>query len=145
MTARKKIPRRPDAVATVSFFGREAGKRMADDLKCEVVLCYVIVVPRDLPIQSPMQKEEDRALEALQEAQKYMTARGVPHRILLERGRDTAVALENVTREQNAAILLIPLSPDPDDANDDLKLIKGALTKLSGQVAFIRGPMLQKA
>lgn len=121
--------------------GLEAAKRMAGGLHGEVLLVYVIAVPRELPLQAPLTKEEDQALAALQAAQQNLTARGVPHQILVHRGRDVASSLEDVMEEQTGDVLLIPLSSEGSETEADLKLIKSALTKVSSQVGFIRAPM----
>ncbi len=121
--------------------GLAAGKRIADGLKGELVLTFVIVVPRDLPIQAPMPDQEERAVGAMQAAQQLLDSQGVPNSAVAERGRDVASALESVIEEQKASFLLIPLSPDPAKVEDDLKLARSALTKVSAQVAFIRGPL----
>lgn len=121
--------------------GLEAAKRMAGGLHGEVLLVYVIAVPRELPLQAPLTKEEDQALAALQAAQQNLTARGVPHQILVHRGRDVASSLEDVMDEQKGDVLLIPLSSEGSETEADLKLIKSALAKVSSQVGFIRAPM----
>lgn len=118
--------------------GLEAGKRMALGTGSEIVLAHVIVVPRELPIQSPLAKEEEQALAALKAAQTFMAARHVPHKIILERGREIATTLEAILDEQKGSTLLVPLSTDPAFADSDLKLIKSALAKVTATVAFIR-------
>lgn len=149
---KRKAPATEDLSKIVTYItgeprdkiGLEAAKRMARGMHGQVLLVYVIEVPRHLPLQAPMQDEEGQALAALQGAQQVLSAGDIPHTIMLERGRDTATALEEVMAEQGGAVLLIPLSSEADETEADLKLIKSALTKVSAQVGFIRAPLAKE-
>jgi hypothetical protein len=137
---------RPKIVLYLTGDGRDqqglaAAKRMADGLKAEVIPVFVIVVPRELPLQAPMKECEVIALRAISGAGKFFKEHHVPYRVVLERGRDVATALESVITENKAGNLLIPLSADPNRVDEELKLIKTALSKVSAQVAFIRGKL----
>jgi hypothetical protein len=123
--------------------GLAAGKRMVDGLRGELILAFVIVVPRELPLQAPMQELEDLAVKAFAEADSYLKPTDVPHVAVLERGRDVASALESVIEEREGNYLLIPLAPDPGRVEEELKLVKQALSKVSTPVAFIRGGLQQ--
>lgn len=119
--------------------GLSAGKRMVDGIRGELILTFVIVVPRELPLQAPMHECEEKAVEAIRKAEEFLKLANVPYTVALEHGRDVASALENVMEEQKAAFLLIPLDSNPDRIDEELKLVKLAMTNVSSPVAFIRG------
>jgi hypothetical protein len=118
--------------------GAAASARMANDLHAEVVLTYVIVVPRDLPIQSPMEKQESAAVASIALAQQLLNKLEIPNRAVVERGRDVASALEAVVGEQRASYLVLPLSPHAEKLEDDLKTVRSVLTKVQVPIVFVR-------
>lgn len=116
--------------------GCAQAQRVADTEQAEVILTYVISVPRDLPLQAPMERDEQRALAAVEEATKFFETKGIPSKPVVARARDVASGLEEVLQEQNAKRLVVPLSANPDRLEVQLELIRSILTKIKANVVF---------
>ncbi len=119
-----------------------AASRMADNLSAEVALCFVIVVPRDLPIQSPLPRQEEEAVRAFELARTELSSQNIETRVVLERGRDVASALDEVIEEQKAGFLVVSLSSRSDGIEEDVKLAKSILTKVEVAVVFTRAAVV---
>ena len=126
------LPTDRDALEVVS--------EIADTIHAEVYVMYVVQIPRHLPLQSPMPAEEEEAYKALGAAKTYLTGRRVAHKENIERARDVAAAVQQVLEEVDASHLVVPLSPHENDLDDQAKLVKTILSRVSKTVVFVRGP-----
>ena len=104
----------------------------------EIVVAYVIVVPRHLPIQAPLAAEEEEAARSLEEAKRGFEKRHVPHSVTIERGRDVASALQQVVENTGARQVLVVLSPNEKELDDQLKALRSVLTKVTLPVVAVR-------
>lgn len=117
----------------------ELVSEIADTIHAAIHVVYVVQVPRDLPIQSPLPKEEEAAYHVLAAAQGYLTTRKVAHTEHIERARDMAAAVNQVLAEVDASHVVLPLSPDENDLDDQAQLVKTILKRVPKTVVFVRG------
>jgi hypothetical protein len=120
------------------FEGYDLAEQTADSLHAEIVLAYVIVVPRDLPIQAPLPQQEESAALALETARAELAKRQVPCSAVLERGRDIGSALQQVMEQEESIRLLVPLRSDDDATESDLKLVKTLFGKITQPIVLLR-------
>lgn len=116
----------------------DLAEQTADALHAEIVLAYVILVPRHLPIQSPLPAQEEEAAASLDRAKAELSRRQVPCSVVLERGRDIGASLQQVMEDSGAVRLLVPLSANEDDADANLKLVKAILSKIDRPIVLVR-------
>ncbi len=116
----------------------DLAEQTADALHAEIVLAYVVVVPRDLPIQAPLPSQEEAAVKALEAAKAELAKRQVACSAVLERGRDSGTALQQVMEESGGLQLLLPLHCEEDAVEGDLKLIRSVFGKISRPIVLIR-------
>lgn len=115
------------------------GSQIADSVAAEIHLVYVVIVPRELPLQSPLPKQEELAFAAIDQAKAFLKDQHLAHKPRLERGRDIASAIEDVLEEINANLVIIPLLSAPDQVESSAKLVKSVLAKVTKEVIFVRG------
>lgn len=113
-------------------------ERMADSYRAEIVLTSVIVVPRELPIQSPMAEQEEAAAAVIARARTALSAKSVPVSARVERGRDVPSGLQDAIEDCGATHLVLPLSAKPERLDEDLKLVRSALSKITAQLVIVR-------
>lgn len=118
--------------------GLEAAIRMSRDFNSQVLATFVIVVPRHQPLNAPMTEDEQTAMAAFEPAKAMLGDAEVDFVVKVERGRDFASSLEDLVQEQAADYLLVPLSAEEKDVEEELKLVRSILTKVQGTVGFLR-------
>ena len=112
---------------------------IAETIEAEVQLVYVVIVPRDLPLQAPLAKEEEHAAQVLDGGKRLLSERNLPHVPRIERGREVAAALLEVMEETKAERLVVGLSSNPGDLDNNTKIVRSVLAKIYKQVVFVRG------
>lgn len=113
--------------------------RIAEAAPTEVHLVCLLLVPRNLPLQSPMHEQEDSAAAAVERAKKFFQARDVVHHARVERTRDVASGLVEALAETDAPEIVLPLIHDPLRKEENLRMIESVLTKIDRLVIFVRG------
>lgn len=121
-----------DAAMTV------AGK-IADSQPTEVHLVCVLLVPRHLPLTSPLEATELAASKAVQRAEQFFDARDVTYYSQVERARDVATALAEVLVDFDAPDVVLPLILDPLKKDENLKLVDSVLSRVNRNIVFVRG------
>jgi hypothetical protein len=116
----------------------ELALEMAEALHAEIVVAYVILVPRHLPLQSPLPAEEETAAKTIDEAKRELSARQVQHSVALERARDVASGLMQVVEETAATRVVCALSPNERELDDQLKALRSVLTRVPLPVVAVR-------
>jgi len=114
-------------------------EELVDTMPAKVVLLYPIVVPRDLPLTSPMPKEETYAAQVLDEGSKRMAKSGTPVEIRLERTRDIPTVLQDVAMEYNAAHVIVGLASDVKGDDEYLKVLKAVIERVKKPLMIVRG------
>jgi anti-anti-sigma regulatory factor len=123
----------PDALELVS--------EIADTVLAEVHIVYIILVPRDQPVQAPLPEKEQVAVAGIEKAKKYLSGRKVAYSARVERGRDVASAINAVLEEIEASHVVVPLSNQAQALEDSGRLVKTILMRVPKTVVFVRGPM----
>lgn len=100
------------AIGTV-FAGREVelASRLGQEQKAEILLGYVLEVPRTLPLEAPMPQEEARAWEALRMAKTIVEMHGLPSSMQIMRARVAGERIIQVAREQEVDMIILGLHP----------------------------------
>lgn len=114
-------------------------RRIAQAMPAEVVLIYPILVPRDLPIHSPLPDQESAGTASLQQARTLLASTEVQYKVSLERGRDIASTIEDACEEHDASQVLIGLPDGPDTQDAALKLVRSMLIRIKKPLIFVRG------
>lgn len=114
-----------------------AGK-IADSQPTEVHLVCVLLVPRHLPLTSPMETSEEASIKAVKRAEQYFDARDVTYISQVERGRDVATTLVDVLTEFDAHEVVLPLIRDPLKKDENIKLVESVLARVLRPVVFVR-------
>lgn len=110
----------------------------SDRIPTEVCLLFPILVPRELPIHSPMPEAEDLAKRTLESHRKMLEAAEVSTSLRIERARDIAGAIEEALQEVPASLVLIGLSSDFHEKEASLKVMKTVLAKVALPLMFVR-------
>lgn len=104
----------------------------------EIEVAYAVIVPRNLPIQAPLSDEEEEAAKTLEIAKKELSVRQVPHHVRLERGRDVASTLESVLEDTGATRIVLALSANERELDEQLKILRSILLKVRVPVVAVR-------
>lgn len=104
----------------------------------EMLLMVPILVPRDLPLQSPLKEQESIAEIALQESAAYCEDHNVAYRVQMNRGRDIASIIQETLEENQVHQVFVPLDSDHDDHDRSARLVKTILAKVKHPVLFVR-------
>lgn len=112
--------------------------RLDDLAVCHATLAFVIVVPRQLPLQSPMPDAESAAMVAIEPAQSRLANEMISFDTVIERGRDISSAINAVIERTDATQLIVPLGLNPERAEFDAALVQSLLEKVSIGMTFVR-------
>ena len=62
----------------------------------------------------------------------------IPTKPKVERGREVGTALDEIMKEEKAHTLIVTLSGDPQELDNELKMARSILSKVTESVLFIR-------
>ncbi|HRK20451.1 MAG TPA: hypothetical protein PLX06_01500 [Fimbriimonadaceae bacterium] len=116
----------------------ELAGEQAEAHHAEVEVAFVVVIPRHLPIQAPLAAEEEEAAKTLEIAKQELTSRQIPHHVRLERGRDVASSLEAVLEDTGAKRVVLALSANERELDEQLKILRSILAKVHVPVVAVR-------
>lgn len=111
---------------------------ISQPVSTEIWLLFPVIVPRDLPIQSPLPELEESAKVALEKAQATLIRAEIPNQIRIERARDVPAAIYGALEESQATQVLISLPTDPSAIDTSLKLMRSILANVDKPVMFVR-------
>lgn len=115
-------------------------KEFVSTLPAKVVLLYPIVVPRDLPLQAPMPKIEQRAVEAIDMSKTRMKEYKTAYEVRLERTRDLPTLIHDVSEEVDAARVMFAFSRrSPEKIEEGMKLLQHIMQKVTRPIVVVRG------
>jgi len=106
-----------------------------------LVLVSPILVPRELPLQSPLPEEESLAETQLSRGQAVGDQFEVPVSLVLERGRDLATLIADALNDHEASQVFVPLACSSEGPDPNTKLVQSVLQKVVKPVLFVRGPV----
>ncbi|HEY3780900.1 MAG TPA: universal stress protein [Fimbriimonadaceae bacterium] len=116
----------------------EIASQLAEAREADLHLVYIVVVPRELPLTSPLPEQEAQASKALELccAKSDRHVRIIPH---LERGRDVLSTIENYLQANKISLLVIPVAAQPTDPEARAAFLKSAIQRIPQQVVIVRG------
>ncbi len=98
------------------FAGREVelACRLGEDQKAEILLAYVLEMPRTLPLGAPMPQEEAKAMEALELAKTIVDLHGLPSRMEVLRARVAGERIAQAAKDEGVDLIIVGLKPGMD-------------------------------
>jgi nucleotide-binding universal stress UspA family protein len=85
--------------------------RLGEDQKAEILLAYLLEVPRTLPLGASMPQEEAKAREALEMAKTIVDLHGLPSRMETLRARVAGERIAQAAREQDIDMIIVGMGP----------------------------------
>lgn len=101
----------PTVGAPYSERGVELACRLGQDQKAEIVLTYVLEVPRTLPLGTPLPRDEARAEEALKRARDIVAVHGLHAIAKVERAREAAEGILHAARDHDCDLIVMGIRP----------------------------------
>lgn len=115
-------------------------QEFVDRVPARVVLLYPIVVPRELPLASPLPEEEERAAATLEAGKKALSQHSTLAEVRLERTRDLPSLIEETSEQVQAAQVLVGVSTMPRHGEDAWRALEAVIQKVKSPLVFVRGP-----
>ena len=112
---------------------------LVDKDKTKVILLIPILVPRELPLQSPLPEFEELAATYAAHATQTLVKEGVGHEIIVERARDFATLVMETANEIDAAHVILGLPGDHDMDSASAKMFKSLIERVTRPIIFTRG------
>jgi nucleotide-binding universal stress UspA family protein len=105
----------------------EAALRLARAENATLVPIYLVTVPRQIPLDSPMPRECESALPLLEAVEQRAARLNVPVDTRIERGRDNRHALQQLIEHEDYERIVIPAASNGTDgfAADDVAWLLG--------------------
>lgn len=96
-----------------AFAGREVelACRLGEDQKAEILLAYVLEVPRTLSLDAPMPDEEARGLEAMKLAKTIIDLHKLPSTMKVLRARIAGQGIVQEAQEQDVDMIVVGMKP----------------------------------
>ncbi|MBL8087033.1 MAG: universal stress protein [Chthonomonas sp.] len=144
--AKKKRPTKAISTRYLVCLLQSSSDGYALKLACEhaemnhaaLTLLAPVLVPRDLPLQSPLPDEEQAAVSSLEKAETVCEERDIVSEKVMERGRDIATMILDAVTETGVSQVFLPLPGSTDGFDVDSKLVKSVLGKVSLPLHFVR-------
>lgn len=114
---------------TVEFVDREPAN---------VVMIYPIIVPRELPLNSPLPDEEERAVATLEAGRAAMAGSKAVTEIRLERARDLPSLIAETSEEIKAAQVLVGVSVRPRHEENAWHALEAVIQKVKTPLVIVR-------
>ncbi|HRF61063.1 MAG TPA: hypothetical protein PLH94_14255 [Fimbriimonadaceae bacterium] len=113
-------------------------QRLDNSHELRAYLVYPLVVPRELPLKSPLPELEASAADALKRARAILEESQVHCDVSVGRGRDVASTIVEALEASKATEVIVGLGPDAD-SESEMKLMKLILTRVTVPLLFVRG------
>lgn len=113
--------------------------QIADSFPSEIHGAYVVLVPRDVPLQSPLPQQEEKAAAALEHAREFFVGRNLAFTPHLERGRDLGATVAEIANSVRASHVIVPISSGEQDTDATAKIVKSILAGVRTDAIFVRG------
>ncbi len=103
-----------------AFAGREVelACRLGEDQKAEILLAYVLEVPRTLSLGTPMPEEEARGLEAMKLAKTIIDLHKLPSTMKVLRARIAGQGIVQEALQQDVDMIVVGMKPGMGIAYD---------------------------
>ena len=119
----------------------QLGSQIADTLHAAIVLVYVVLVPRNLPLQAPLPAQEEEAAQVLERGKAYLGSHELGCTPRLERGRDLGATVRDLAEELSCSHVVVPLSADPVHLEAEERLVRALLENVRCETVMVRGKM----
>lgn len=100
--------------------GIELACRLGHEQKAELVLAYVLEVPRILPLNAGLPEAELKAHEALERAREIVSLHGLEAKIHVERAREAGEGIIRAAMDHGADAIVLGIRPRLSIAQDML-------------------------
>jgi len=96
-----------------AFAGREVelACRLGEDQKAQILLTYLLEVPRTLPLGAPMPDEEAQGMEALKMAKTIVDLHRLPSTVKVLRARVAGQEIVREAAEQDVDMIIVGMRP----------------------------------
>jgi len=92
--------------------GVELACRLGRDQKAEIVLTYVLEVPRTLPLNAPLPEATKHAEEALERGSQIVKIRGLVPVSHIERAREASGGIIRAASDRQADLIVLGIRPN---------------------------------
>lgn len=89
----------------------ELACRLAQEQRAEILLVYVIEVPRTLPLSAPLEQAEEEAKAALATAKAVVALHNLPVSALVQRAREAGDGLITAAKDHRADLMVVGIGP----------------------------------
>jgi nucleotide-binding universal stress UspA family protein len=101
----------PTSGATYAEKAIELACRLGTEQKAEIVLTYVLEIPRTLPLDAPIPEAEQEGNEALKRGKEIVELHHLIPIIRLERAREAGEGVIKVARDNDVDVIVLGMRP----------------------------------
>jgi nucleotide-binding universal stress UspA family protein len=101
----------PTSGAPYSEKGIELACRLGTEQEAEIVLTYVLEIPRTLPLNAPIPEAERQAQEALQRGKGIVELHHLTAILRLERAREAGEGIVKVAKDNDVDVVVMGMRP----------------------------------
>ncbi len=130
----------PTTRAEHSRRGVELACRLAQEQGAEIVLIYVIEVPRTLQLGAPLGRAEQEAREALDTAREVVAMHNLPVETVVWRAREAAQGIIAAARDHRADLIVMGIASRRDRAHRWGRTAETLLNRSPTEVVFDKLP-----
>lgn len=109
--------------------GVELACRLGMEQKAEIILVYVLEVPRTIPLGTPLPESEARAQESIARAQAVVKLHGLSATVHIERAREVVEGIIRVAKDYDADLIVLGIRPRVSATEDILGRTSDALLR----------------
>ena len=101
----------PTIKAAYSERAVELACRLAQEQRAEILLVYVVEVPRTLPLSAPLEQAEQEAKAALETARAVVALHNLPVSTLVQRAREAGDGIITAAKDHRADLIVVGIGP----------------------------------
>jgi len=106
--------------ADYSYRGVEVACRLGQEQRAEIVLAYVLEVPRTLPLGAPLPEADARAAQVLERGQEIIRLRNLTPIAHIERARNAADGIIRAAKDYDVDVIVMGIRPSVGTAESVL-------------------------
>ena len=92
--------------------GIELACRLGAEHQAEIVLTYVLEIPRTLPLDAPMPEAEEKANQALNRGKEIVELHHLPPVLLVERAREAGEGIIRAAKDNQVDVIVVGMRTD---------------------------------
>jgi nucleotide-binding universal stress UspA family protein len=120
--------------------GVELACRLGQEQGAEILLVYVVEVPRTLPLEARLEQAEQEARVALQTAREVVELHDLPVRTLVQRARQAGDGVIAAAKDHRADLIVMGIAPRRHQARGWGRTAEALLQRAPCEVIFDRLP-----